>query len=213
MIDVVLLTASGVPGGNSPEMSRVIVCVPGVNGCKSATHPSATDRYGMAGGPGSAGAPKMLSAGRSRCSSGEVTSATWTGVPSRTTMTLPVVIPAFTARAHARSSVSLLPKNGGGSSVLHSADHAATKIFVPGLTTQVIDAVPGAPNGAMTPSRSTHKGPPLPNGFSGVGVSSTAFHIAPRSSPSLWLGAAVTEGAVTPRVNTTTVRTRARRDM
>lgn len=63
-------------------------------------------------------------------------------------MTSLAVIPEFTARAHTRSSASLLPKNGAPSSVLHSADHAATKTFVPGLTAHVIESTPGAFGGS-----------------------------------------------------------------
>src|SRR5450755_622011 len=144
----------------------------------------------MSGGPVPPADPKMLSAGRSRRLSPDVTSVTGTRAPSRTTMTSPVVIPAFTARAHARSSVSLLPKNGEPSSVLHSADHAATNTFVPGFTTHVIDSTPGAANGATPPPRSTHRVSTPPNGFCGVGVSSTFFHIAPRVSPSFLSGTA-----------------------
>src|SRR5687767_2392678 len=201
MIVVVLWMGSMTPG-NSPATSIVIVCVPGVSGCKSATHPSATEKYGRSPGsvqqlPGSA--KKMLSGGRlSRCS-GELTFVRATTFPSSLAVT--VVIPAFTARAHARSSASLLPKKGGPSRVLHSADHAATKTFVPGFTVHVIDSLP-APNGATTPPRSTHSGPPPPNGFCGVGVSSTFFHIAPRESPSFLSGTAAAEGAATPRATT-----------
>jgi retinol dehydrogenase-12 len=61
----------------------------------------------------------------------------------------------FTARAHARSAGSCFPKKVGGgptSSVLHSADHAATKIFVPGFTVHVKSAAGVPANGAMSVS-------------------------------------------------------------
>jgi hypothetical protein len=74
-----------------------------------------------------------------------------------------VVIPAFAARAHARSSASFPPKKGDGSRLLHSLEYAATKIFVPGLTVHVMSS-PLGENGATVPPRSMQGLPPV-NGF------------------------------------------------
>jgi hypothetical protein len=127
----------------------------------------------------------MFSVGRSTLSSPLSTSIAETGVPS--TLIVGTSNPASAARAHARRSASLAPKNGGGSTVLHSDDSAAMKTFVPGFTVHVSEVVPRGANGATTPPRSTHGLPP-PKGFWAVGVSSSASQTAPRLSPSLFSG-------------------------
>jgi hypothetical protein len=63
LIVVMLWMSRGVPGGDSPAMSIVMVRVPGVSGCNSTTHPSATDRYGRVGGPDPGAAPKCCQRG------------------------------------------------------------------------------------------------------------------------------------------------------
>src|SRR3712207_1496930 len=159
----------------------------------------------------------MLSSGRSIVSSGVSTRVSGTGSPS--TVRARALPGTSTARAHSRSSASLLPKNGGGSTVLHSMVTAATKIFVPRSTVHVGGAAGSSVNGATTPSRSTHQGSPAASGFSGTGVSSTVSQSSPsrvasaRSGAGLdWMsGAADAAGAVTTTPTTTASRTRARR--
>jgi hypothetical protein len=49
---VVVLWMGSVAPGSSPATSIVIVCVPGVSGCKSATPPVGHEKYGRSeGGP------------------------------------------------------------------------------------------------------------------------------------------------------------------
>src|SRR6476659_7610600 len=167
----------------------LIGCVPGANGCKSATQPWATENACWAG------TPKMLFSGRSMVSSPVSTSLTGTDDPS--TVTVGTWKPASAATAQARSSASFSPKNGGGSTVLHSDDSAVMKIFVPGFTVHVTVVVPSGTNGATVPPRSMQGSPP-PNGLSGIGASSTVSHTAPSVPTSWWLGTADAGAAAIP---------------
>src|SRR3712207_8631231 len=107
----------------------------------------------------------MLSSGRSIVSSGVSTRRSGTGSPS--TVRARALPGTSTARAHSRSSASLLPKNGGGSTVLHSMVTAATKIFVSDPTVHVGGGGGSNGEGATTPPRAVHQGPPAASGVSG----------------------------------------------
>ena len=88
-----------------------ISCEPGVSGCSSATHPSATDWPGVP-----AAEPKMLSAGSTKFSG-----ALWTwvsGIARPSSVAVTGSNATTLALAHARNSTSLLPWNGG---ILESA--------------------------------------------------------------------------------------------
>src|SRR5690242_16173418 len=117
----------------------------------------------------------MLSAGRTRFSTGVSTPLTGMGRPSTVT---DGALAASLCSAQARSSASVVPSP---SNVLHSTEDATTKTLVPGLT--VHDSTPdGAKGETVRSPRSQHANaaPPVPNEFSADGVWNTAVQRAAR---------------------------------
>src|SRR3954447_16857804 len=84
-------------------------------------------------------------------------------------------------------------------------------MLVPALTVHVSDVPP--PNGAtMLSPTPMHWGPPSPNTLLGAGVSRTVVHKSPRVFPRCF-GAALADGATSPRATSVINRTRHRRDI
>src|SRR5687768_13150012 len=117
----------------------------------------------------------MLSAGRTRFSSGVCASLNVTDLPSTVRVGACCASPSL---AHVRNSSSVVPLP---SNELHSTDDPTTNILVPAFTSHEATEV-GANGETVLWSRSQHANaaPPVPKEFWALGVSSTAVHSAAR---------------------------------